>query len=156
MGSTFPVSSPKWYLFGSLQEQKRSIFGHFRYGLRYGYHFGELTGKVEVDFWSFLLRIDPSPQNEFGPFFTLGPTISSHSMTLGPTIFSHFTTLGPTIFSHSLTLDPKNPLAPIDPITLKKHLRQVRGPLCQRHKNTSWMGEGCSPQHAVLSCHLYC
>ena len=33
---------------------------HFRYGLRYGYDFGELTGQVEVDFWSFLLRIDPS------------------------------------------------------------------------------------------------
>ena len=33
---------------------------HFRYGLRYGYDFGELTGQVEVDFWSFSLRIDPS------------------------------------------------------------------------------------------------
>merc|ERR1712074_500675 len=83
-----------------------SILDHFRCGLRYGYYFGELTGWAEVDFWSFLLRIDPSPQNEFGPFFTLGPTFSSHSMTLGPTIFSHFTTQGPTIFSHSLTLEP--------------------------------------------------
>merc|ERR1712074_287842 len=71
-----------------------------------GYHFGELTEKVKVDFWSFLLRIDPSPQNEFARFFTLGPKISSHSMTLGPTIFSHSMTQGSSIFSHSLTLEP--------------------------------------------------
>merc|ERR1712074_534105 len=85
-----------------------------------------------------------SPQNEFARFFTLGPTISSHSMTLGPSIFSHSLTLEPTIFSHSMTLGPTifshsmtqgptifshsltpdlmNPLAPIDSITLKKTL----------------------------------
>ena len=150
------------------------MFDHFRYGLRYGYHFGELTGEVEVDFWSFSLRVGLSPQNEFACFFTLGPTIFSNSIALGPSIFSHSMTQGPTIFSHSLTLeptifshsmtqgpsifshsltpDPKNPLAPRDPITLKKNLRLVRGPLCQRHKNTNWMGEGCPPQHTVLSC----